>query len=149
MTKNIKDKKASLLERATEGLDKPKPLSEEKIESIEQSKFISKKRAETVEHSETVSEKDSAEANIMSASGSDDETYTSSFRGLGNSKKTHSEAAHDQQEGVEGSWEFQVVGGKDTDRLTVGMSVYESQEAFQAIAPAVEDGLYLVPKVID
>ncbi len=40
----------------------------------------------------------------------------------------------DQQEGVEGSWEFQVVGGKDTDRLTVGMSVYESQEAFQAIA---------------
>lgn len=40
----------------------------------------------------------------------------------------------DQQEGVKGSWEFQVVGGKDTDGLTVGMSVYESQEAFQAIA---------------
>jgi hypothetical protein len=40
----------------------------------------------------------------------------------------------DQQEGVAGSWEFQVVGGKDTDRLTVGISVYESQEAFQAIA---------------
>jgi hypothetical protein len=39
-----------------------------------------------------------------------------------------------QQEGVEGSWEFQVVGGKNTDGLTVGMSVYESQEAFQAIA---------------
>lgn len=40
----------------------------------------------------------------------------------------------DEQSGVEGSWEFQVVGGKDSDRLTVGMSVYESQEAFQAIA---------------
>lgn len=40
----------------------------------------------------------------------------------------------DQQEGVAGSWEFKVVGGKDIDDLTVGMSVYESQEAFQAIA---------------
>ncbi|MEQ8706747.1 MAG: hypothetical protein RIC19_22630 [Phaeodactylibacter sp.] len=40
----------------------------------------------------------------------------------------------DQQAGLEGSWEFKVVGGQDTDNLTVGMSVYESQEAFQAIA---------------
>ena len=39
-----------------------------------------------------------------------------------------------QQDGVTGSWEFKVVGGKNTERLTVGMSVYESQEAFQAIA---------------
>lgn len=39
-----------------------------------------------------------------------------------------------QQEGVQGSWEFKVVGGKNTEHLTVGMSVYESQAAFQAIA---------------
>ena len=44
----------------------------------------------------------------------------------------------DQQEGVKGSWEFQVVSGQDTERLTVGMSVYESQEAFQAIAGQVQ-----------
>lgn len=42
------------------------------------------------------------------------------------------------QEGVLGSWEFKVVGGKDTEGLTVGMSVYESQEAFQAIAAKVQ-----------
>ncbi|MDX2284928.1 MAG: hypothetical protein NW241_12245 [Bacteroidia bacterium] len=42
------------------------------------------------------------------------------------------------QAGVAGSWEFKVVGGKDTEGLTVGMSVYESQEAFQAIAGQVQ-----------
>lgn len=42
-----------------------------------------------------------------------------------------------KQPGVEGSWEFAVVGGSDTERLTVGMSVYNSQEAFQAIAGQV------------
>jgi hypothetical protein len=43
-----------------------------------------------------------------------------------------------KQEGVVGSWEFKVVGGADTEGLTVGMSVYESQEAFQAIAGKVQ-----------
>lgn len=43
-----------------------------------------------------------------------------------------------KQEGVVGSWEFKVVGGADTEGLTVGMSVYESQEAFQAIAEKVQ-----------
>lgn len=43
-----------------------------------------------------------------------------------------------KQEGVTGSWEFKVVGGKNTENLTVGMSVYESQEAFQAIAGKVQ-----------
>lgn len=43
-----------------------------------------------------------------------------------------------KQTGVVGSWEFKVVGGKDTESLTVGMSVYESQEAFQAIAGKVQ-----------
>lgn len=38
------------------------------------------------------------------------------------------------QDGVVGSWEFQVVAGQDTEGLTVGMSVYESKEKFQAIA---------------
>jgi hypothetical protein len=42
------------------------------------------------------------------------------------------------QEGVVGSWEFKLVGGKDTEGLTVGMSVYESQDAFQAIAGKVQ-----------
>ncbi|MDX1905481.1 MAG: hypothetical protein SF053_00495 [Bacteroidia bacterium] len=42
------------------------------------------------------------------------------------------------QAGVAGSWEFKVVGGKDVEGLTVGMSVYESQEAFQAIAGKVQ-----------
>lgn len=44
----------------------------------------------------------------------------------------------DGQAGVLGSWEFKVVSGQDTERLTVGMSVYESQEAFQAIAGKVQ-----------
>lgn len=43
-----------------------------------------------------------------------------------------------KQEGVAGSWEFKVVGGKNIENLTVGMSVYESQEAFQAIAGKVQ-----------
>lgn len=43
-----------------------------------------------------------------------------------------------KQAGVAGSWEFKVVGGKDVEGLTVGMSVYESQEAFQAIAGKVQ-----------
>lgn len=42
------------------------------------------------------------------------------------------------QAGVAGSWEFKVVGGKDVEGLTVGMSVYESQEAFQTIAGKVQ-----------
>ncbi len=37
-------------------------------------------------------------------------------------------------EGVVNSWEFEVVGGQNTERLTVGMSVYENQEKFQHIA---------------
>lgn len=43
-----------------------------------------------------------------------------------------------KQEGVAGSWEFKVVGGKNIENLTVGMSVYDSQEAFQAIAGKVQ-----------
>ena len=43
-----------------------------------------------------------------------------------------------KQEGVTGSWEFKVVGGKNIENLTVGISVYESQEAFQAIAAKVQ-----------
>ena len=43
-----------------------------------------------------------------------------------------------EQQGVVGSWEFKVVGGNDIEGLTVGMSVYESQEAFQAIAGRVQ-----------
>jgi hypothetical protein len=43
-----------------------------------------------------------------------------------------------KQEGVVGSWEFKVVGGKDIDGMTVGMSVYESQAAFQAIGGKVQ-----------
>jgi len=39
-----------------------------------------------------------------------------------------------RQDGVLGSWEFKVVSGQDIEGLTVGMSVYESQEAFQAVA---------------
>lgn len=42
------------------------------------------------------------------------------------------------EDGVVGSWEFKVVGGKDIDGMTVGMSVYESQAAFQAIAGKVQ-----------
>jgi receptor protein-tyrosine kinase len=148
MTKNIKDKKASLLERATEGLDKPKPLSEEKAESVEQSKFISKKRAETVGYSEAESEKDDVEANIVSASGSDDETYTSSFRGLGNSKRTHSKAAHDQQEGVEtlevneanSVLTSEGEGGKEahSDGLVSDVSTLGAEEAMSGVIEGAE-----------
>ena len=42
------------------------------------------------------------------------------------------------QEGVVGSWEFTVVGGANTENITVGISVYESQAAFQAIAEKVQ-----------
>ncbi|GAB4403632.1 MAG: hypothetical protein OHK0039_03000 [Bacteroidia bacterium] len=44
-----------------------------------------------------------------------------------------------QQAGVAGSWEFKVVGGSDIEGLTVGMSVYESQEAFQVVAAKVQN----------
>ncbi|MCB0695027.1 MAG: hypothetical protein H6568_11115 [Lewinellaceae bacterium] len=37
-------------------------------------------------------------------------------------------------EGVKESYEFQVVGGKDIDGLTVGMTVYKSQDAFMKLA---------------
>lgn len=43
-----------------------------------------------------------------------------------------------KQEGVVGSWELKVVGGADTEGLTVGISVYESQSTFQAIAGKVQ-----------
>lgn len=43
------------------------------------------------------------------------------------------------QAGVVGSWELKVVGGKDIEGLTVGISVYESQQAFQAIAARVQN----------
>lgn len=36
--------------------------------------------------------------------------------------------------GVNESYEFKVVGGKDIDGLTVGMTVYESKEAFMTLA---------------
>ena len=42
------------------------------------------------------------------------------------------------QDGVVGSWEFKVVGGTNTEGLTVGISVYETQEAFQNIAGKVQ-----------
>lgn len=45
----------------------------------------------------------------------------------------------DQQEGVLGSWEFEVINGQNIEGLTVGMSVYESQEAFQAIAAKAQN----------
>lgn len=40
----------------------------------------------------------------------------------------------DATDGVVASWEFAVVAGQDTDNLTVGMTVYESQEKFMAIS---------------
>lgn len=40
----------------------------------------------------------------------------------------------DQTDGVIQSWEFAVVAGQDTENLTVGMTVYENQEKFMAIA---------------
>ncbi|MEL6254636.1 MAG: hypothetical protein AAFR87_21680 [Bacteroidota bacterium] len=42
------------------------------------------------------------------------------------------------QEGVKGSWEFKVISGQDTERLTVGMSVYENKEKFMAISAQVQ-----------
>lgn len=43
-----------------------------------------------------------------------------------------------KEEGVVQSWEFKVVGGSNTERLTVGMTVYESQEKFQKIGKATQ-----------
>ena len=40
-------------------------------------------------------------------------------------------------DGVEESYEFKVVGGEDIDRLTVGMTVYESQDAFMKLAEPI------------
>lgn len=40
-------------------------------------------------------------------------------------------------EGVKESYEFEVVGGKDIEGLTVGMTVYESQDAFMKVAESV------------
>lgn len=40
----------------------------------------------------------------------------------------------DGRDGVLGSYEFAVVGGPDTERLSVGMTVYRDQQAFNAIA---------------
>jgi hypothetical protein len=43
----------------------------------------------------------------------------------------------DEQPGVLGSWEFRVVKGRKTDGLTVGMTVYESQDALQTVFGAL------------
>ena len=43
-----------------------------------------------------------------------------------------------KEDGVIQSWEFKVVGGNNTERLTVGMTVYESQEKFQKIGQATQ-----------
>ncbi len=43
-----------------------------------------------------------------------------------------------KEDGVIQSWEFKVVGGSNTDRLTVGITVYENQEKFQKIAQATQ-----------
>ncbi|OJJ14062.1 hypothetical protein BKI52_44570 [marine bacterium AO1-C] len=43
-----------------------------------------------------------------------------------------------KQKGVLGSWEFAVVGGKDRERLTVGMSVYKNKEVFMKIVKQVQ-----------
>ena len=40
----------------------------------------------------------------------------------------------DGRDGVLGSYEFAVVGGPDTERLSVGMTVYRDQQAFNTIA---------------
>jgi hypothetical protein len=40
-------------------------------------------------------------------------------------------------EGVKESYEFKVVGGKDIEDLTVGMTVYESKEAFMKLAEPI------------
>ncbi|MDX2189324.1 MAG: hypothetical protein SFY32_05640 [Bacteroidota bacterium] len=43
-----------------------------------------------------------------------------------------------KEDGVIQSWEFKVVGGNATERLTVGMTVYENQEKFQKIGQATQ-----------
>lgn len=43
-----------------------------------------------------------------------------------------------REDGVIQSWEFKVVGGNNTERLTVGMTVYENQEKFQKIGQATQ-----------
>ena len=43
----------------------------------------------------------------------------------------------EKQEGILDSWEFEVVGGQNTEQLTVGMTVYESKEAFLKVVDAV------------
>lgn len=43
-----------------------------------------------------------------------------------------------KEDGVIQSWEFKVVGGSNTERLTVGMTVYESKEKFQKIGQATQ-----------
>ena len=43
-----------------------------------------------------------------------------------------------KEDGVIQSWEFKVVGGNNTERLTVGMTVYENQEKFQKIGQATQ-----------
>jgi hypothetical protein len=43
-----------------------------------------------------------------------------------------------KEDSVIQSWEFKVVGGSNTERLTVGMTVYESQEKFQKIGQATQ-----------
>lgn len=40
-------------------------------------------------------------------------------------------------DGVKESYEFKVVGGKDIEGLTVGMTVYESKEAFMTLAEPI------------
>lgn len=40
-------------------------------------------------------------------------------------------------EGVKESYEFKVVGGKDIEGLSLGMTVYESKEAFMKLADAI------------
>jgi len=42
------------------------------------------------------------------------------------------------QVGVIQSWEFKVVAGQNTERLAVGMTVYENQEKFQKIGQATQ-----------
>ena len=43
-----------------------------------------------------------------------------------------------KQKGVLGNWEFAVVGGKDRERLTVGMSVYKNKDVFMKIAKQMQ-----------
>ena len=43
-----------------------------------------------------------------------------------------------KQDGVIQSWEFKVVAGQNTERLAVGMTVYENQDKFQKIGQATQ-----------